>query len=165
VPERAGVLSALGMLVAPPGRLLTRTWLGRWRPRRCAGGAALTIGAPRGATPWRRRGRYGVVAREDSVDLRYRGQSYTLNLPWQGKAATAQGLYRAASARYGHDSTCRWNCQPARAPDRAGACRDLPAPKTAADRGAPRDQTAVVRGAAAAEPGVGARGLLSVQSV
>ena len=28
VPVQAGVLSALGMLVTPPGRLLTRTWLG-----------------------------------------------------------------------------------------------------------------------------------------
>jgi N-methylhydantoinase A len=43
------------------------------------------------------------LRREDSLDLRYRGQSYSLNLRWQGKAATAKAFTALHSARYGHD--------------------------------------------------------------
>ncbi len=104
VPERAGVLSALGMLAAPPGRLLTRAWLGLLAARSDAeimaalaslaqgGRAAL---AAEGIVP-------DTLLRDDSVDLRYRGQSYTLNLPWSGVMATAAAFQELHAARYGH---------------------------------------------------------------
>ena len=37
-----------------------------------------------------------------SLDLRYRGQSYTLNLPWQGLSATSSAFHAAHEQRYGH---------------------------------------------------------------
>jgi N-methylhydantoinase A len=104
VPARAGVLSALGMLAAPPGRLLTRAWLAPLAA--CAdpdvataldalaqsGRAAL---AAEGIDPQ-------TLQRADSVDLRYRGQSSTLNLTWQGVAATTDAFHALHQARYGH---------------------------------------------------------------
>ena len=48
----------------------------------------------------------GVVASEIqtafSLDLRYQGQSYTLNLPWQGVPATTSAFHAAHEQRYGH---------------------------------------------------------------
>jgi N-methylhydantoinase A len=105
VPERAGVLSALGMLVAPPGRLLTRTWLGPLAGRDDAEvAAALNALAQQGGEALAAEGiDPALTGREDSVDLRYRGQSYTLNLPWQGKRTTADAFAALHRARYGHD--------------------------------------------------------------
>jgi N-methylhydantoinase A len=37
-----------------------------------------------------------------SVDLRYAGQSYTLNLPWRGTVATTEDFHLRHLARYGH---------------------------------------------------------------
>ena len=104
VPERAGVLSALGMLVAPPGRLLTRTWLGPLAARNDAEVAAgLDALARQGADALAAEGiDTASLAREESVDLRYRGQSYTLNLPWRGKVMTAQAFTELHRTRYGH---------------------------------------------------------------
>ncbi|QQO53679.1 MAG: hydantoinase/oxoprolinase family protein [Thiohalocapsa sp. PB-PSB1] len=104
VPERAGVLSALGMLVTPPGRLLTRTWLGLLSERDDAEvTAALDDLARQGIDAL---GAEGVNAedltRQDSLDLRYRGQSYTLNLAWQGSMATERAFSQWHRARYGH---------------------------------------------------------------
>ena len=36
------------------------------------------------------------------MDLRYAGQSYTLNLPWRGVAATSEDFHRRHQQRYGH---------------------------------------------------------------
>lgn len=104
VPVHAGVLSALGMLVAPPGRLLTRTWLGPLRDR-TAGQieARLAALADEGIAALAREG----LGREElqiasSLDLRYRGQSYSLNLRWQGVEATGEAFHRLHRERYGH---------------------------------------------------------------
>jgi N-methylhydantoinase A len=104
VPVHAGVLSALGMLAARPGRTLTRTW-GRdlaeltddQVAERLAGLAqegALALAAE-GLDPM-------SLAAELSLDLRYVGQSYTLNVPWRGVTASADGFHRAHLDRYGH---------------------------------------------------------------
>jgi N-methylhydantoinase A len=105
VPERAGVLSALGMLVTPPGRLLTRTWLGLLAERDDAAVAtALEQLSDEGAETLAAEGvAVDAIRREHSVDLRYRGQSYTLNLDWRGRAATAEAFRALHHARYGHD--------------------------------------------------------------
>ncbi|WP_133512070.1 hydantoinase/oxoprolinase family protein [Candidatus Thiosymbion oneisti] len=104
VPIHAGVLSALGMLATPPGRLLTRTWLGRLAERsdqqieqrlRALAAEAVAALAHEGLDPARLR----TVS---SLDLRYRGQSYTLNLGWEGRAVTAEAFHRLHQARYGH---------------------------------------------------------------
>ncbi|MDZ7751904.1 MAG: hydantoinase/oxoprolinase family protein [Gammaproteobacteria bacterium] len=105
VPVHAGVLSALGMLAAAPGRRLSRTF----------SGPALEV-APEaveqvfGELEAEGRGqleREGVAAAElvvtRSVDLRYAGQSFALTLPLAGTLAAAAGSFHEAhAARYGH---------------------------------------------------------------
>lgn len=104
VPVHAGVLSALGMLVTPPGRLLTRTWLGRLDTRsdqqieqRFEALAAEAISALA-----RERLDPAGLRTVSSLDLRYLGQSYTLNLSWEGRVATAEAFHRLHRERYGH---------------------------------------------------------------
>ncbi len=104
VPIHAGVLSALGMLATPPGCLLTRTWLGRLDARgdrrieqrlRALAAEAVTALAREGLDP-------AELQTVSSLDLRYQGQSYTLNLGWEGRAATAEAFHRLHQSRYGH---------------------------------------------------------------
>jgi len=104
VPVHAGVLSALGMLATPPGRLLTRTWLGRLDARsdhrveqRLAALAAEAVAAltREGLDP-------AGLQTFSSLDLRYQRQSYTLNLGWEGRVATAEAFHRLHRERYGH---------------------------------------------------------------
>jgi N-methylhydantoinase A len=105
VPSHGGVLSALGMLTAPRGRQLSRTWRGLLHETppeaieqelallREAGLASLQ---QEGVAP-------GSVTLESSLDLRYRGQSYTLNVAWQGDgAASGEAFQLAHQGRYGH---------------------------------------------------------------
>jgi len=103
-PIHAGVLSALGMLVAPPGRTLTRSWAG---PVAASGDrevdAALALLAEGAIEELEAEG----LGRRDldvesSLDLRYRGQSYTLNLPWRGLDATIESFHDRHASVYGH---------------------------------------------------------------
>jgi N-methylhydantoinase A len=104
VPIQAGVLSALGMLATRSGRQLSRTWLGRLDQR--SGGEvqerllALEQGGRRSLEE------EGVVPQqiepEYSLDLRYQGQSYTLNVPWSGIESSARVFGERHQDRYGH---------------------------------------------------------------
>ncbi len=104
VPVQAGVLSALGMLATRPGRQLSRTWLGslanldeaeleaRFAALEQAGRRSLEeegIAA-------------GAITAVRSLDLRYLGQSYTLNLAWLGTQQTLAAFGELHQARYGH---------------------------------------------------------------
>jgi N-methylhydantoinase A len=105
VPVHAGVLSALGMLAARRGRQLSRTRQGLLRG----------LGAEVIAQQFRRlldEGRAALLAEgcaleeiqaAPSLDLRYRGQSYTLNVPWlAGVEEAEEAFHRAHGERYGH---------------------------------------------------------------
>jgi len=104
VPVNAGVLSALGMLVAPPSRQLSHTLTGalsgfakadierQLQALAAAGRAEL---ANEGVAP-------GDVVAQFSLDLRYPGQSHTLNLAWAGATATAAAFHDLHEQRYGH---------------------------------------------------------------
>ena len=104
VPVHAGVLSALGMLAARPGRSLTRTW-GRGLAGLDDGDvdARLASLAEQGIGSLEGEGisRCDVVTAY-SLELRYQGQSHTLKVPWQGVAATYEAFHRAHETRYGH---------------------------------------------------------------
>jgi N-methylhydantoinase A len=104
VPVHAGVLSALGMLVARPGRTLTRSWIG---PLSAAADQEIEAGlgllAEQGVAELEAEGLDRVELRvEPSLDLRYRGQSYTLNLSWGGLAAATEAFHRGHAQAYGH---------------------------------------------------------------
>jgi N-methylhydantoinase A len=104
VPVHAGVLSALGMLTAPRARQLSRTLTGvlesfsedflmqQLRKLAETGNSELLAEGVDEAE----------IETGFSLDLRYRGQSYTLNLPWQGITATAAAFHAAHEQRYGH---------------------------------------------------------------
>lgn len=104
VPVHAGVLSALGMLVTPAGRTLTRTRLGLLDQAGDAEiEAALVALAETGIAELEQEGVVPEDLRvERSLDLRYRGQSHTLNLHWDGVADTIAAFHGRHRDRYGH---------------------------------------------------------------
>jgi N-methylhydantoinase A len=104
VPVQAGVLSALGMLAAPRARQLSRTLTGLLQD--FTGETleqALQSLADAGIAAMREEGiPAGDLEAGFSLDLRYRGQSYTLNLPWQGLEETGEAFHLLHNRRYGH---------------------------------------------------------------
>jgi N-methylhydantoinase A len=104
IPCYGGVLSALGMLVAPRGRELSRSNIVLLEALKEQEIEAI----------FRRLERQGVqalveegvaegqIARQRSVDLRYQGQSFSLNLPWSGMSQVGVDFHREHQARYGH---------------------------------------------------------------
>ena len=104
VPVHAGVLSALGMLTTRPGRQLSRTWQGELLQREDAHieaafeqlsteavAALLEEGIP-----------VDQLEFERSLDLRYKGQSYTLDVGWSGVQRSAGKFHETHQSRYGH---------------------------------------------------------------
>lgn len=104
VPLYAGVLSALGMLLAPRQRLLShalQALLAEVPERKIE---SLMEELRRTAL---REMRAEGIAEEStetlhSVDLRYVGQSYTLQVPWQGGSASARAFHESHERVYGH---------------------------------------------------------------
>jgi N-methylhydantoinase A/oxoprolinase/acetone carboxylase beta subunit len=91
VPERAGTLSALGMLMADAVRDYTAGALGRSDLEKQFG------------ILQRRAHRDSPAAKiERAADLRYRGQSYELNVPWPGERAAARAFHREHARIYGY---------------------------------------------------------------
>ncbi len=105
VPVHSGVLSALGMLVARPGRQLSRTWLAPLDDlddRRLD--AALDALSEQALASMQEEGIPGEYCELDySLDLRYAGQSYTLTIPWTNLLQTREDFHRQHARRYGHD--------------------------------------------------------------
>lgn len=104
VPVHGGVLSAFGMLVAPHERQLSHTHikllsdvdeailLGSFEEMATKGRAELE---QEGVAPENIEVKY-------SVDLRYLGQSFTLNLDWNSPALLEEAFHAQHNARYGH---------------------------------------------------------------
>jgi N-methylhydantoinase A len=144
VPVHAGVLSAFGMLVAPPSRQLSHTLNGVLEAVGAAAiEAALQTLAAQGRAELLSEGvDAAAIATTYSLDLRYQGQSYTLNLSWQGLADTRAAFESLHARRYGHrlDApvelvTVRCGLQ--------GRALDVQLPPLAAGSGAEPRQTAV----------------------
>ena len=104
VPVHAGVLSALGMLVAPRVRHLSLS------VNRLLDTLADEIIetelhklAMKGREALQREG-VALAQMEvfPSVDLRYQGQSYAINLPWRGKQASEADYHQRHQRLYGH---------------------------------------------------------------
>lgn len=104
VPVNAGVLSALGMLATKPGRQLLRTRLGLLD-------SLDDVSINEAFSELVAEGVSGLVKegmREDeievaySVDLRYLGQSYTLNVPWEDLDQAEGDFHLLHESRYGH---------------------------------------------------------------
>ncbi|WP_456416365.1 hydantoinase/oxoprolinase family protein [Thiolapillus sp.] len=105
VPAHGGVLSALGMLVARPGRQLSRSWVAKLDE--------LMDEQLHGVLEDLAEEAYAALQEEGvsrascvlscSLDLRYAGQSYTLNIPWKNKAQAVRDFHRNHARRYGHE--------------------------------------------------------------
>lgn len=104
VPMHAGVLSALGMLAAPRGRQLSHTLC---TPLLEQDDATLREHLQRLV----RQGRDELLAEglavdaieaAYSLDLRYLGQRFTLNIDYDSVAQAAAAFHRAHRARFGH---------------------------------------------------------------
>ena len=107
VPARGGVLSALGMLMAPRGRQLTRT-LGTAMDGIgiSAVEAAMADLESRATEELSVEGdSLGELVCRRSADLCYEGQSYTLNVPWQGPAESLAAFRALHERRYGYSLT------------------------------------------------------------
>jgi N-methylhydantoinase A len=104
IPAHAGVFSALGMVVADPGRQLSRTLNLPFDSEHAAAISAglATLAANGNAELVAEHHAVDQIAATESVDLRYRGQSYTLTLPWQNHAKTLAAFHAEHEARYGH---------------------------------------------------------------
>ena len=104
VPAAAGVLSALGMLVAPPGRQLSRTLRGRLDAQdEVRLGRAFQQLADQGLSELREEGvQADTVTCTRSLDLRYLGQSFSLNVPFSTLDAAAESFHLAHQRRFGH---------------------------------------------------------------
>lgn len=104
VPVHGGVLSALGMLAAPRARFLSLT-VNRLLTEvdNVALSAEFEALAEGGRQALRREGVAAAsLEMRPSVDVRYRGQSYAINLPWQGVTATLAAFHARHQALYGH---------------------------------------------------------------
>ena len=104
VPVHGGVLSALGMLVAPRERQLSRSLL---QPLESvdlqATWAQLAELEASGRDALAAEGVAGEAMEAHwSLDCRYQGQSFTLNLDWQDGDALAERFAEAHEQRYGH---------------------------------------------------------------
>jgi N-methylhydantoinase A len=110
VPVHAGVLSALGMLVAPRQRQMSRT---AQQLLSTADAATINLIAAElsleGIAQLRaeKAGDEDCIAQQVSLDLRYQGQSYTLNVAWQGERKQAveeviHAFHCAHEQRFGH---------------------------------------------------------------
>ncbi|WP_269620212.1 hydantoinase/oxoprolinase family protein [Zhongshania sp. BJYM1] len=106
VPNYAGVFSALGMLLAPRERQLSRTInTGLAETNIAALEQALLELADTGREQLIVEGIDAAqIVTNASVDLCYVGQSYTLNLAWQNDTANLQSAFHKAHRdHYGHE--------------------------------------------------------------
>jgi N-methylhydantoinase A len=105
VPVHAGVLSAVGMLVAPRERQLSRS-LARLLEDVTEAEIEAGIGglvAQGREELVREHVAPDSIAESPSLDLRYRGQSHALNLPWRGdRPALEAEFHLVHEQRYGH---------------------------------------------------------------
>ncbi|CAA0102939.1 Acetophenone carboxylase gamma subunit [Zhongshania aliphaticivorans] len=106
VPNYAGVFSALGMLLAPRERQLSRTInIGLKQTDTKKLHQALSELAETGRQELLDEGVHlSQISAHSSVDLCYIGQSYTLNINWQDDlTALEYAFHRAHRERYGHE--------------------------------------------------------------
>ncbi len=107
VPLYSGVLSAFGMLVAPVSRELSLT---RIAPLESISDQEMEAQFARleqeGLQEMQEEGVAEASAQiQRSLDLRYLGQSFSLNLPWESVARCTKNFHETHERRYGHKLT------------------------------------------------------------
>jgi N-methylhydantoinase A len=107
VPARPGGLSAFGILVSDVVKDYSRTVLWRTLDELPVRGLNEEFGnlCRRAEADFRVEGWQGSMRRQLSVDVRYRGQGYELNVPYTGRLITA--FRREHERRYGYSYPAR----------------------------------------------------------
>jgi len=104
VPTNSGVFSAFGMLVSPVSRELSCSYMGilpEMEPEKIESEFDRLISD--GMIEMRQEGvNETLVQATLSMDLCYKGQSFTLNVGWSGIQATLQAFHATHLTRYGH---------------------------------------------------------------
>ena len=146
-PIHAGVLSALGMLVAQPGRELSHG-LNQKREQPLSTAEAEALYRQLEQQACRELASEGIatadLAFRRHADLRYRGQSHCLSLDWQGIEDTEASFHLAHEQRYGHRMavSVEWVTLRLSAVGPSPQLR-LPALASASDDARPREQVTV----------------------
>ena len=106
VPVHCGVLSALGMGVAPVGRQFSRTVNITLLSATEYDQSPETFFDLLNQSIVEEFSAMGMDTEklkiEPSIDMRYAGQSYTLNVPWRGLEASTDAFHELHSKRYGY---------------------------------------------------------------
>ncbi len=104
VPVQAGVLSALGMLVAPRSRHYSRSVnIALEKVDNAELEEIYTNMTQRGQRALSTEGvHFDAIKFTKSVDLRYQGQSYALTLDWLGVDQSTDAFHKIHEKRYGH---------------------------------------------------------------
>ena len=105
VPDSAGVLSAWGMLVAQPGRFLTRTVGQRLEAMSDdAVNDIVQVLYEEGEEKLRREGHTAAqLSREAVLELCYQGQAHTLKVAWEDVETCRRHFAGMHRERYGHE--------------------------------------------------------------
>ena len=109
VPVYGGVLSALGMLVAQPTRELSASLIQELLNSELSQlEQKFTELEQQGVAELRNEVSDTALSTQRSMDLRYKGQSFTLNLPWSGCASAEldelqQAFNKLHKSTYGHE--------------------------------------------------------------
>jgi N-methylhydantoinase A len=104
VPVHGGVLSAVGMLAAPRERQTSQAYL-RPLPECTEEQLQHQLGrlAQRGRRELQREGvTAAAIEQQPNLDLRYCGQSYTLNIPFVNIQQVSEDFHQLHQQRYGH---------------------------------------------------------------
>ncbi|MCW8956056.1 MAG: hydantoinase/oxoprolinase family protein [Gammaproteobacteria bacterium] len=103
VPVQSGVLSALGMLVAAPSRELSQTMNGLLSDVEVKDiERAFAMLRDKALSEMTDELAGAEAETVYTVDLRYPGQSFTLNLPWSSLATLAEEFHHRHQLQYGH---------------------------------------------------------------
>lgn len=103
VPVHGGVLSALGMLVAAPARELSHSSIQELLSCDESELAQLFTGLETRGIEEMREELNSEPEIYHSMDLRYKGQSFTLNVNWSGLISTQQDFHALHKKTYGHE--------------------------------------------------------------
>ncbi len=104
IPTHCGVFSAFGMLVADASRQMTKTVNGMLGELVSSDVEALfDVLSARGVAELMDDGAAAeAIEQRRFLDLRYRGQSFTLTVDWTTPVAAARAFHELHEARYGH---------------------------------------------------------------
>jgi len=105
MPNHAGVFSAFGMLVAPVGRELSVTFMGLLEKLSASDITHVFDKlSEQGIKEMLAEGiSKQTIIQQWSLDLRYCGQSFTLNIPWHSIKQSIDQFHETHKQRYGHN--------------------------------------------------------------